>query len=116
MTLEHAGLWAVVTNWNGGAQNLDCVASLIAEGFSPERIVFVDNGSKDGSLELVRVAHPELCFLENEANEGFALGSTKPRASFFPEGWQFLPLAFLAHPNGFAGQSEIQCSQPQSKS
>jgi GT2 family glycosyltransferase len=76
MTLEHRGLCAVVTNWNGGAQNLDCVASLIAEGFAPEQIVFVDNGSKDGSLELVRGAHPDLCFLENETNEGFALGSS----------------------------------------
>jgi len=76
MTLELKGLWAVVTNWNGGAQNLDCVASLISEGVAPERIVFVDNGSRDGSLELVREAHPGLCFLENEVNEGFALGAS----------------------------------------
>jgi len=75
MTLSLGKVWAVVTNWNGGSRNLDCVASLIAEGLSPERIVFVDNGSHDGSLELVKSEHPGLSYVENGQNEGFARGA-----------------------------------------
>ncbi|MCH2103200.1 MAG: glycosyltransferase family 2 protein [Planctomycetes bacterium] len=76
MRLKLDGVWAVVTNWNGGARNLDCVESLLAEGLAPERIVFVDNGSRDGSLELVKEVYPHLCFVENEQNEGFARGAS----------------------------------------
>jgi len=76
MTIALADIRAVVTNWNGGAQNLACIQSLLAEGFAPERIIFVDNGSGDGSLRLVREAHPDLCYLENLVNEGFAMGAS----------------------------------------
>jgi len=76
MSLQLSNVWAVVTNWNGGARNLDCIASLLSEGLDPERIVFVDNASSDGSLELVRGEHPSLCFLENSSNLGFAEGAS----------------------------------------
>lgn len=64
-------LWAVVVNWNGGELNLACLASLVNEGLSAEHIVFVDNASSDGSLELVERAHPGLVILRNDANLGF---------------------------------------------
>ncbi len=65
------GVWAVVVNWNGGELNLACLASLASEGLPPERIVFVDNASADGSLEAVRQAFAGLVVLENDANLGF---------------------------------------------
>jgi len=65
---------AVVLNWNGGTLNLDCVASILAEGLAPGDVVFVDNASSDGSLELVREAHPELTFVVNDSNLGFGFG------------------------------------------
>ena len=74
--LKLSDVWAVVTNWNGGSRNLACIASLIEGGLAPERIVFVDNASVDGSLELVRGAHPGLCFIENASNLGFAEGAS----------------------------------------
>ena len=74
--LKLSDVWAVVTNWNGGSRNLACIASLIEGGLPPERIVFVDNASVDGSLELVRGAHPGLCFIENASNLGFAEGAS----------------------------------------
>jgi len=86
MTLQVSGVWAVVTNWNGGARNLDCIASLLSEGLDPERIVFVDNGSVDGSLELVRDAHPNICFLENPSNLGFAEGASMGAAEALEKG------------------------------
>jgi GT2 family glycosyltransferase len=67
-------IFAVVVNWNGGEMNRDCLESLQAEGFSAERIVFVDNGSTDGSLEDVRPRFPGVVFVENDANLGFGEG------------------------------------------
>ena len=66
-----AGLWAVVVNWNGGALNLACLASLGREGLDASRVVFVDNASSDGSLEEVRAAHPTVHVIENATNLGF---------------------------------------------
>mgnify|MGYP002631567659 CR=1 FL=1 len=65
-------IYAVVVNWNGGTDmNRDCIESLVAEGITPERIVFVDNASTDGSLEEIRERYGRLVILENSANLGF---------------------------------------------
>ena len=64
----------VVLNWNGGALNLDCVDSILAAGFAPSDVVFVDNASTDGSLALVRARFPNLTYLVNDSNLGFGLG------------------------------------------
>lgn len=68
-------IYAVVVNWNGGALNIECLESLVAEGISERRIVFVDNGSKDGSLERVRFEFPSLLVIENDCNLGFGAGA-----------------------------------------
>ncbi len=44
--MELASIYAVVANWNGGAENLECLRSLIAQGLSESNLVFVDNGSQ----------------------------------------------------------------------
>ncbi|MEM8710840.1 MAG: glycosyltransferase family 2 protein [Planctomycetota bacterium] len=70
--------FAVVVNWNGGADdNLRCLGSLVAEGLAPERIIFVDNGSTDGSLEAAAAAFPGLVRLENGENLGFGEASNR---------------------------------------
>lgn len=65
------GIVAVVVNWNGGEENLACIASLVADGIAPERIVFVDNASHDGSFERVCASYPGLRALRNERNLGY---------------------------------------------
>lgn len=66
-----AAPWAVVVNWNGGEANLACLRSLAAEGLAPERIVFVDNASQDGSREAVQACFPTLRCIDNARNEGY---------------------------------------------
>ena len=72
-----ARTWAVVVNWNGGERNLDCLRSLASQGLAPERIVFVDNASSDGSLERVRAAFPALTVLRNDTNLGYGHGTNR---------------------------------------
>jgi len=68
---------AVVVNWNGGEENLVCLRALLEQGLSPESIAFVDNGSRDGSLERVRAAHPRLQLILNASNLGFGAGANQ---------------------------------------
>ncbi len=68
---------AVVANWNGGDENLACVASLFAQGLPPGDIVFVDNGSTDGSREAVEKRFPGLTILRNPTNLGFGEASNQ---------------------------------------
>jgi hypothetical protein len=77
----------VVVNWNGGADNLECIHSLLDQGAALERIVFVDNASTDGSLELVRARHPELVTLESAVNEGYGGGNNRGLAWALEQGF-----------------------------
>jgi GT2 family glycosyltransferase len=65
----------VLLNWNGKAVTLDCLASLRATRYERRRIVVVDNGSTDGSVEIIRRDHPEVELLEMGTNLGFARGA-----------------------------------------
>ncbi|HED64989.1 MAG TPA: glycosyltransferase family 2 protein [Planctomycetes bacterium] len=68
---------ATVLNWNGGDENLRCIRALLAEGLAPADIVFVDNGSTRGTWPELRRTFPDLTFVENERNAGYALGSNQ---------------------------------------
>jgi GT2 family glycosyltransferase len=61
---------AIVLNWNGGATVVACLASLLKAG--PTEILVVDNGSTDGSPEVLHARFPGVRVLRNERNEGFA--------------------------------------------
>ena len=71
------GVYAVVVNWNGGEQNLTCVANLLAEGLRPEQILFVDNASTDGSPERVRAVFEGLTWIVESTNTGFGEGANR---------------------------------------
>ena len=64
----------VVPNLDGRDVLPDCLASIAALDYERERleVVLVDNGSSDGSVELVRERFPEVRVLPQERNLGFA--------------------------------------------
>ncbi len=69
---ELSGLYVVIVNWNGGAEeNLRCVGSVVEQGLPEQRVVFVDNGSTDGSLSVVLARFPGLSLIQNATNLGF---------------------------------------------
>jgi GT2 family glycosyltransferase len=51
---EPAPVTVVVVNCNGGVQTLKCLRSLAASDPRPDRVVLVDNGSTDGTRELIQ--------------------------------------------------------------
>ena len=64
----------VVVNYDGRDYLPPCLDSLRRQSLPADQIevVLVDNGSTDGSQELVRRDHPEVRLVANESNTGFA--------------------------------------------
>lgn len=65
----------VVLNWNGGADTLDCLASLKKVTYPNHEILVVDNASNDGSPEQIRRDYPEVHLVRNLSNLGYAGGN-----------------------------------------
>ena len=67
----------VVPNWNGRRWLEGCLGSLAAQTEPAADVLVVDNGSTDGSLELVARDHPEVRVLELGHNTGFAVAANR---------------------------------------
>ena len=64
----------VVVNWNGAAATCACLESLRGLGQASRRVYVVDNGSSDGSPELILAAYPECTLVRGSSNRGYAAG------------------------------------------
>lgn len=64
----------VVLNWNNYGDTKRCIESLQKASYLNLEIVVVDNASKDESGKRLSDEHPELRFIINPANLGFAKG------------------------------------------
>ena len=62
----------VIVNWNVCHHLQRCLQSLRSTSSALSEIIVVDNGSHDGSVEMVRDTFPEVRLIANETNRGFA--------------------------------------------
>lgn len=65
----------VVLNWNGRDDTLRCLRSLEAVTYEPLRVLVVDNGSTDGSVEAIRREHADVEVIALDINTGYATGN-----------------------------------------
>ncbi len=65
---------AVILNWNCHEMTAECIRSLLAMDAQNLEILLVDNGSSDGSAEILSRAFPQITVLPQERNLGFAAG------------------------------------------
>lgn len=65
--------YVVVLNWNGKDFIEECLDSLSKQSHESE-IVVVDNGSTDGSVELIERKYPKIHLIKELKNHGFAGG------------------------------------------
>lgn len=82
----------VILNWNGGEDILDCVESVFASSHRAMAVVIVDNGSVDGSSDKLRSRFPEVYFINNSQNCGFAKGSNQGMKWALNQGIQYILL------------------------
>src|SRR5690242_2089522 len=64
----------IVLSWNGAGHLPGCLDALRAQRHTPADLLVVDNGSSDGSAELVRSRYPQARLVENGRNLGFSAG------------------------------------------
>jgi GT2 family glycosyltransferase len=62
----------IVPNWNGRRWLPGCLAAIAGQTQAPERVIVVDNGSDDGSLQYLSTEHPEVGVIRLGRNTGFA--------------------------------------------
>ena len=62
----------IIPNWNGVVHLPTCLDSLRRQTLEDFETIVVDNGSTDGSLELLRQEYPEVTLLPLGENHGFA--------------------------------------------
>lgn len=70
-----ASVSIIVVNWNGRHHLELCLSSLLAQTYSNFDVIFVDNGSTDGSVNFVKTTFPTVRLIQLPQNVGFASGN-----------------------------------------
>ena len=89
--MDEQGVTVVIPNWNGIDLVRECLHSLERQTLNLTAIV-VDNGSTDGSNDLVRDEFPEVQLLENPNNAGFAGGVNRGIRTALAQGAKYIAL------------------------
>lgn len=79
-----------ILNWNQKEDTLECIESTEQIKFPKCRIVVVDNGSRDGSVETIRQKHSGVVILANAMNRGAAGGRNDLLDYFLKSGDEYL--------------------------
>jgi GT2 family glycosyltransferase len=66
----------IIVNWNGEKYLRVCLSSLLFQTYANREIIFVDNGSTDGSVRYVKEQFPAVNVIELRENAGFTGGNT----------------------------------------
>lgn len=65
----------IILNWNGLEETIDCVNSVLKNDYPNYKIILVDNGSRDNSVEILKKKFPKLPLISNIENVGYAEGN-----------------------------------------
>lgn len=65
----------IIVIWNGLEDTLECLRSLLQDGYPNLEIVLVDNGSTDGSVEVIRERQFPVHLISAGSNLGFTGGN-----------------------------------------
>ncbi len=65
----------VIVNWNGGQTVINCIKSLGMTTYPNYKVILVDNGSTDDSLEKILKIRPDMHVIKLAKNYGYTIGT-----------------------------------------
>ncbi|MCP4650145.1 MAG: glycosyltransferase family 2 protein [PVC group bacterium] len=65
----------IILNWNGKQDSLKCLYSIRQLKYPNYEVIFVDNGSTDGSVSCISENFPDIEIIQNKTNLGFSEGN-----------------------------------------
>lgn len=65
----------VIVNWNGGQTVINCIESLALTDYPNFKVILVDNGSSDDSLEKILKIRPDMHVIKLVKNHGYTIGT-----------------------------------------
>jgi GT2 family glycosyltransferase len=72
--LKEITISIIIPHFNGKDILTSCLNSLLKNNYSDYEIIVVDNGSSDGSQELIKNKFSQVILIENKSNKGYAGG------------------------------------------
>ncbi|WCK56165.1 glycosyltransferase family 2 protein [Aneurinibacillus sp. Ricciae_BoGa-3] len=67
----------IIVNYNTRELTMDCIKSILGHTSVPFKLFVVDNGSTDGSVDMIATKFPEVTVIRNSVNEGYAKACNK---------------------------------------
>ncbi|CAG1022318.1 N-acetylglucosaminyl-diphospho-decaprenol L-rhamnosyltransferase [Methylococcales bacterium] len=65
----------IILNWNGADDTIECIGSIEKSQYRNFRIIVVDNGSSDDSIERIKNSFSNVILIETGQNLGYAEGN-----------------------------------------
>ncbi len=84
MDREHPAVSIIIINWNGWGDTIECLESLYQINYPNFKVIVVDNGSQDESLEKIR---------------DYAMGKVNVKSEFFEYNLNNKPLKIIEYTN-----------------
>jgi GT2 family glycosyltransferase len=103
--VERHPVAVVVVNYNGGKHLLRCLESIERQTHPPDRVFVVDNASTDGSLQDAERAFPQIRYIRNNDNVGFAAANNHAFALCVELGIEFVA---TLNPDAFAAPDWLE--------
>ena len=73
--MDYPKVFVVILNWNGLKDTVECLESVFKLDYPKFKVLVVDNGSRDDSVQLIRGKYKDVTLIENTENLGFAGGN-----------------------------------------
>ena len=67
-------VYAIILAWNQKQDTVECLESVLKMDYPNFRVIVVDNGSTDGTPDLLRAAYPDVELIISSENVGIARG------------------------------------------
>lgn len=87
---SHPLVIAVIPTWNRKVDLIEALSSLSASDYANLRVIVVDNGSSDGSVEAVKGAFAQVDVIALESNTGAAYASNRGMEAALAHGADYI--------------------------